>query len=175
MTFNAAAIKQEATPTGRINQPHWEAPKFTKNPLKIYNSLTKKKEDFVVKGNRVGWYSCGPTVYDASHMGHARAYMTFDIIRRIMNEYFGYNIYYIMNITDIDDKIIIAARHQHLFKEYKNTHQIFDKKVLEEVKTALSAYTLSKLGFEELSLVDSSSKADNPTDPKMELYMKQAV
>jgi len=52
------------------------------------------------------WYQCGPTVYDESHMGHARNYVTFDIIRRILSNYFGYNIKMVMNITDIDDKII---------------------------------------------------------------------
>jgi cysteinyl-tRNA synthetase len=49
---------------------------------------------------------CGPTVYDSSHLGHARTYMGFDIIRRIMEDYFGYNVKLCMNITDIDDKII---------------------------------------------------------------------
>lgn len=51
------------------------------------------------------WYSCGPTVYDSSHMGHARSYISFDILRRVMTDYFGYNILYCMNITDIDDKV----------------------------------------------------------------------
>lgn len=52
------------------------------------------------------WYICGPTVYDSSHIGHARAYLSFDILRRVLQDYFGYDIQYIMNITDIDDKII---------------------------------------------------------------------
>lgn len=51
-------------------------------------------------------------------MGHARAYVTFDIIRRILQDYFNYNIFYVMNITDIDDKIILRARRNHLFDEY---------------------------------------------------------
>lgn len=55
------------------------------------------------------WYQCGPTVYDESHMGHARTYVSFDILRRIMTDYFGYNIKLIQNITDIDDKIIRKA------------------------------------------------------------------
>lgn len=52
------------------------------------------------------WYGCGPTVYDASHMGHARTYVTFDVIRRIMSDYLNYDVTLCMNITDIDDKII---------------------------------------------------------------------
>ena len=52
---------------------------------------------------------CGPTVYDHSHMGHAKTYMQSDILRRLMTDYFGYNVKMCMNITDIDDKIIIRA------------------------------------------------------------------
>lgn len=87
--------------------------------LKIYNSLTRKKEVFVPQnGMNITWYSCGPTVYDASHMGHARSYMSFDILRRVLRDYFGYDITYVMNITDIDDKIIKRARQNHLFEKY---------------------------------------------------------
>jgi len=55
-------------------QPTWQIPSAKEVPkLKLYNSLTRQKEEFVpVDGNNVKWYSCGPTVYDASHMGHAR-------------------------------------------------------------------------------------------------------
>ncbi|KHJ81502.1 hypothetical protein OESDEN_18812 [Oesophagostomum dentatum] len=56
--------------------------------------------------SEVKWYICGPTVYDSSHMGHARAYLSMDILRRVMTSYFGYDVQYVMNITDIDDKII---------------------------------------------------------------------
>ncbi|XP_017010277.2 cysteine--tRNA ligase, cytoplasmic [Drosophila takahashii] len=101
-------------------QPAWQAPKAADRPkLKLFNSLTRQKEEFVpLEGNNVTWYSCGPTVYDASHMGHARSYISFDILRRILANYFGYNIHYVMNITDIDDKIIRRARQNHLFEEY---------------------------------------------------------
>ncbi|BFG06432.1 cysteine--tRNA ligase cytoplasmic [Drosophila madeirensis] len=101
-------------------QPAWQAPKPAERPkLRLYNSLTRQKEDFVpLDGNNLTWYSCGPTVYDASHMGHARSYISFDILRRILANYFGYNIHYVMNITDIDDKIIKRARQNHLFEEY---------------------------------------------------------
>ena len=67
---------------------------------------------------QVTWYQCGPTVYDESHMGHARTYVSFDILRRIMTDYFGYNIKLIQNITDIDDKIIRKALEQNVdFRE----------------------------------------------------------
>ncbi|KAH8252904.1 hypothetical protein KR032_002544 [Drosophila birchii] len=101
-------------------QPAWQAPQAAARPkLKLFNSLTRQKEEFVpLDGNNVTWYSCGPTVYDASHMGHARSYISFDILRRILANYFGYHIHYVMNITDIDDKIIKRARQNHLFEEY---------------------------------------------------------
>eukprot|EP00792_Barthelona_sp_PAP020_P014289 TRINITY_DN999_c0_g1_i1.p1 TRINITY_DN999_c0_g1~~TRINITY_DN999_c0_g1_i1.p1 ORF type:complete len:651 (+),score=157.24 TRINITY_DN999_c0_g1_i1:118-1953(+) len=56
------------------------------------------------------WYICGPTVYDSSHLGHARSYLSFDIIRRILTDYFKLNVNVCMNITDIDDKIIKKAQ-----------------------------------------------------------------
>lgn len=77
--------------------------------LQLKNSLNPGNlTEFITNdgSNNIKWYICGPTVYDDSHLGHARTYLSFDIIRRIMENYFGYNIYYTMNITDIDDKII---------------------------------------------------------------------
>ena len=77
--------------------------------LKLFEKkyFVKFQEEFVpIKGGRqVSWYSCGPTVYDASHMGHARSYISFDIIRRVLTDYFKYDIQFCMNITDIDDKV----------------------------------------------------------------------
>uniref|UniRef100_A0A3Q3W390 Cysteine--tRNA ligase, cytoplasmic n=1 Tax=Mola mola TaxID=94237 RepID=A0A3Q3W390_MOLML len=108
--------------TGKRVQPPWSPPAGTEAPqLWLYNSLTRAKELFVPqKGNKVTWYSCGPTVYDASHMGHARSYISFDILRRVLKDYFKYDILYCMNITDIDDKIIKRARQNYLLEQYKD-------------------------------------------------------
>jgi len=77
--------------------------------LKIYNTLTKKKENFVpVEKGKVKMYVCGMTVYSDAHIGHARTYFAFDVIRRYF-EYKGYKVTYVQNITDVDDKIIAAA------------------------------------------------------------------
>lgn len=74
------------------------------------NSLTRTKVPFTPRDpSKVLWYQCGPTVYAESHMGHARTYVQLDIIRRIAEEFFGYNIIVCENITDIDDKIIIRS------------------------------------------------------------------
>ncbi|CAL8362107.1 unnamed protein product [Gadus morhua 'NCC'] len=121
-----AALQQDLSPQsssmkGKRTQPPWAAPAGTEvAQLRLYNSLTRTKETFVPQnGNRVLWYSCGPTVYDASHMGHARSYISFDILRRILKDYFKYDVLYCMNITDIDDKIIKRARQNYLLEQYK--------------------------------------------------------
>lgn len=78
--------------------------------LKIYNTLSKKLEEFKPSTpGQVKMYICGPTVYDSPHIGHARTYIGFDVIRRILSEYFRYDVKLVMNITDIDDKIITRA------------------------------------------------------------------
>ena len=77
--------------------------------LKIYNTLTRKKEIFKpVEDKKVKMYVCGMTVYSDAHIGHARTYFAFDVIRRYL-EYKGYEVTYVQNITDVDDKIIAAA------------------------------------------------------------------
>lgn len=81
--------------------------------LKLKNNLTGQLDEFIpVDGKTVSWYTCGPTVYSHSHMGHARNYICNDMIRRVMESYFGYNVQYCMNITDIDDKIINNSNDQ---------------------------------------------------------------
>ena len=75
-------------------------------PLKLYNTLSRKEETFTpINPPNVGMYVCGITPYDEAHLGHGRAYVTFDVIRRYL-EYSGYKVNYIQNVTDIDDKII---------------------------------------------------------------------
>jgi len=78
--------------------------------LKVTNTLTGKKEYFepLIPGF-VRMYVCGPTPYDHTHIGHARTYIVFDLVRRYL-EYLGYTVFHVMNITDIDDKIIRRAK-----------------------------------------------------------------
>lgn len=77
--------------------------------LKIYNTLTRSKEDFVpIVPNHIGMYVCGVTIYDLCHIGHARTFVCFDVIVRYLR-YRGYEVKYVRNITDIDDKIIRRA------------------------------------------------------------------
>ena len=77
--------------------------------LVLYNDLTRKKEQFVpIKQGEVKFYVCGPTVYDYFHIGNARPFVLFDVFRRYL-EKSGYNVTYVQNFTDIDDKMIKRA------------------------------------------------------------------
>ncbi len=92
--------------------------------LRVYNTLSRRKAVFKpIQGNRVNMFVCGPTTYDLSHLGHARTYITYDIIARYLR-YKGYNLFFVMNITDVDDKIIkraheVGADPLELAKEYE--------------------------------------------------------
>ncbi|KAK3529839.1 hypothetical protein QTP86_007245 [Hemibagrus guttatus] len=85
----------------------WIRPAGYDTGIKTFNSLTKQKEPLVLaQEGRATWYSCGPTVYDHAHLGHACSYVRFDILQRILSRIFGINVTHVMVITDIDDKII---------------------------------------------------------------------
>jgi len=74
--------------------------------INVYNTLTRKKEEFKpIEDGSIKMYVCGPTVYDVPHIGHARSAFVFDVIRRYL-EYRGFDIYFVRNVTDVDDKII---------------------------------------------------------------------
>ncbi|KAJ7994606.1 hypothetical protein DPEC_G00251210 [Dallia pectoralis] len=131
----------ESSTKGKRVQPPWTAPAGSDPPrLRLYNSLTRSKELFVPQtGNKVLWYCCGPTVYDASHMGHARSYISFDILRRVLKNYFKYDVFYCMNITDIDDKIITRARQNYLLEQYKDKKPA-PEKILQDVVSARAPF-----------------------------------
>ncbi|MDR3052305.1 MAG: cysteine--tRNA ligase [Coriobacteriales bacterium] len=80
--------------------------------MRLYNTLTRTKEEFVpVTPGKVAFYICGPTVYNFIHIGNARSFLSFDVIRRYL-EYSGYEVTYVQNITDVDDKIINRANEE---------------------------------------------------------------
>lgn len=85
--------------------------------IKVYNTLTKKEEELVPREpGKIGMYVCGPTVYNYIHIGNARAYVAFDIIRRYLI-YRGYQVNYVENFTDVDDKIINRAKEENIMPE----------------------------------------------------------
>jgi len=110
--------------------------------LKLYNTLTNKKEIFEpIEQGKVGMYVCGVTVYDNCHLGHARAYVAFDILVRYFR-YQGYKINYVRNITDIEDKIIERAN--------ENSESIYD----------LTSRTIASMhaDFQGLGLIEPNSE-----------------
>jgi len=100
--------------------------------LKLYNTLTRKKEVFksLCKGN-VGIYVCGPTVYDYVHIGNLRAYVFGDILRRYF-KFQGYKVKYVMNITDVDDKTIRGSQKERV--NLKKFTSKYEKAFLEDIK-----------------------------------------
>ena len=95
--------------------------------MKVYNTMTRKKEELKpMNKNRIKMFVCGPTVYDESHIGHGRTYIAFDVIARYL-KYKGYSVFYLQNITDIDDKIIkraseIGVEPLELAKKYESLY-----------------------------------------------------
>lgn len=168
------------------SQPEWIVP----NPnvpvpeLKVYNSMTRSLVPFIpAEGKLVRWYSCGPTVYDAAHIGHARNYMTFDIIRRLLKDYFNYDITYVMNITDIDDKIILRARQSHLLKEFAESFSEDSEELRKSLSEALKWFNEKKFGFvagdwkefEETLMKDLVGKKDAGTLSESEVKKLTAL
>ena len=114
-----------------LSQVTWSAPNSEgsfRTGLKVKNSLKNRgpccsqpgsggpKNDcglvefLPINGRTVKWYGCGPTVCDPPNLGHCRTYMTFDVVRRVLEDYFMYNVTHVMGVTDIDDRIIIRTQ-----------------------------------------------------------------
>ena len=100
--------------------------------LSIYNTLTRKKEEFVpINPHEVKMYVCGPTVYDYFHIGNARSFIMADILRRYL-EYKRYNVKYIMNLTDIDDRIIKKSIEEKI--DAKHVAEKYTKAFFEDIE-----------------------------------------
>ncbi|MBI4117414.1 MAG: cysteine--tRNA ligase [Parcubacteria group bacterium] len=99
--------------------------------LKLLNTLSGEKEEFsAIKGEGVGIFVCGPTVYDYSHIGHARTYIIFDVIVKYFRHR-GYKVKFVMNITDIDDKIIDRAKEEK--KTWKEVAEFYEKDFMKDI------------------------------------------
>jgi cysteinyl-tRNA synthetase len=136
--------------------------------LRVHNTLTDQSDlmPFVPgRGRRVLWYTCGPTVYDACHMGHARAYLTFDILRRIIEDYFRYEVLYQINITDIDDKIILRARRNKLLADFQ-AETAGNYGAVESAAEAALATKGAKLDKKVATLAATVLPADTPSRDK---------
>ncbi len=107
---------------------------ISSNQMRLYNYLTRTVEDFTpVKSNHVTFYTCGPTVYDFAHIGNLRTYIFEDLLKRTLI-YLGYKVQHVMNITDIEDKIIQrAADEKVVFTEITHRYEKAFKKDLEKL------------------------------------------
>jgi cysteinyl-tRNA synthetase len=95
----------------------------------LSNTLTRKKEKFEpINDKKVNLFVCGPTVYDHSHLGHAKTYTQFDFLVRFLR-YLGFDVFYLQNITDIDDKILARAKESNV--DWKDLTQKFEKLYVE--------------------------------------------
>ncbi|MDD5144717.1 MAG: cysteine--tRNA ligase [Candidatus Pacebacteria bacterium] len=120
--------------------------------LKIYNTLSGNKENFKNRGGKkVNLFVCGPTVYDYSHVGHARTYVIFDVIVKYLKQ-MGFRVFYLQNITDIDDKIIARAKEKNttsklLAKEFEKEY----KKNMKELSVnSVTRYAKATLHIKEI-------------------------
>jgi cysteinyl-tRNA synthetase len=103
--------------------------------LRFHNTLTKQKDDFTpLADGKVNMFVCGPTVYDFSHMGHAKTYIQFDLLARVIRAA-GYELFYLQNITDIDDKIIERARDRSI--DWQDLSRQFEAEYRQDI-TALN-------------------------------------
>jgi len=100
--------------------------------IRIYNTLSKKKEEIKpARRKKINLFVCGPTVYDYSHLGHARNYIVFDVFVKYLRKA-GFNVFYLQNITDLDDKIIARAREKQVSP--KDLAKAFEKEHLKDMK-----------------------------------------
>ena len=138
--------------------------------LRVYNTATRKVEDFKsIEENKVGMYVCGLTVYNDMHLGHARTYIAFDVIRRWL-EFSGYEVNFVQNHTDIDDKIIKKANQENVSFEYitkkyiERTQEDLEKL---QVKTPTSMPKATDYLAEMVSIIEDLIEKGNAyvTDP----------
>ena len=105
--------------------------------MKIYNTLKREKQEFKpIKKGKIGMYVCGPTVYDEPHIGHARSAYIFDVIRRYF-EYKKYDVTFVRNVTDVDDKIINKARQEFKGEDLKSAVKKVSEKYLKSYHTCM--------------------------------------
>lgn len=100
--------------------------------IKVYSTMTRQKEELKVTNNKIKLFVCGPTVYDYSHIGHARTYISFDVIVRYL-KHEGYSVFYLQNVTDIDDKIIKRAKENN--EDPLELSHRFEKEYLKDMET----------------------------------------
>ena len=131
--------------------------------MKIFNTLTRRKEEFVpLTPGQVKMYVCGPTVYNLIHIGNARPMIVFDTVRRYF-EYKGYDVQYVSNFTDVDDKIIKKANEEGVDAE------VISKRYIEECKKDMLMRQLT----ERFTTAPENSKITENFPIKISMIWKQ--
>ena len=118
--------------------------------LKLFNTYSDKIEEFTpLNGNKVNMYVCGPTVYDHPHLGHARCYITWDVVYRYL-KFLGYDVKYCRNVTDVDDKILARSEKEGITPDEvaKKYYDIFSEsmKKLNNLKPDIEPFATKNLG-----------------------------
>jgi len=136
-------------------------------PIFIYNSLSRKKDEFIpLKPKEIKMYVCGPTVYDQPHIGHARSAYIFDVIRRYLT-YKDYKVTFVRNVTDVDDKIINKAKEEFPGEDLNTSF----KKVADKYLLAYNE-ALSSLGIDESGIVEPKA---SDYIPKMIKFIQDLI
>ena len=143
--------------------------------MRLYNSFTDKTEEFKpIEPNKVKMYVCGPTVYDYAHLGHARCYITWDVLYRYL-KFKGYDVTYCRNVTDVDDKILKKAEKEGKTPEEVSTYwyKAFSKSMeaLNTLKPDIEPFATKTLG-EMISIVKDLIKNDFAYEINGDVYFR---
>jgi cysteinyl-tRNA synthetase len=139
-------------------------------PILIYNSLTRKKEEFIpLKPKEVKMYVCGPTVYDQPHIGHARSAYIFDVIRRYLT-YRGYKVKFVRNVTDVDDKIINKAQAEFKGEDLNIAVGKVSSKYLDSYHEDMKS-----LGILEPDVEPKATEYVSKDNPLMQKFIQQLI
>lgn len=143
--------------------------------LKLHNTFTDKTEEFnTIEPNKVKMYVCGPTVYDNAHLGHARCYITWDVLYRYL-KFKGYDVTYCRNVTDVDDKILKKAEKENKTPEEvsKYWYKAFENsmKALNTLKPDIEPFATKTLG-EMISIVKDLIKNDYAYEAGGDVYFR---
>lgn len=139
-------------------------------PIFIYNSLSRKKEELIsLKPKEIKMYVCGPTVYDQPHIGHARSAYIFDVIRRYLI-YRGYQVKFVRNVTDVDDKIIDKAQKEFKGEDLNAAVQKVSMKYLD-----LYHEDMKSLGILEPDVEPKATEYVSPENPLMQKFIQQLI
>ena len=143
--------------------------------MKVFNSYTNKLEEFIpMDGNKVKMYVCGPTVYDNAHLGHARCYITWDILYRYL-KFRGYDVTYCRNVTDVDDKILKKSEAENKTPEEVSKYwygKFSDSmKALNNLKPDIEPFATKTLG-EMISIVKDLINKDYAYEIDGDVYFR---